>query len=318
MNYKEDNLPLVSIVIPTYNNATYIADAVKSVMVQDYPNLEIIIIDDASADNTVEVIAEFTKDLRVKYIRNNENMGRVATYHKGLYDLAKGEWYLNLDGDDYLTDPSFISKAISWINTYPDVVMVTGACERLVNGKLHYTISNKYDGELNNIDGKTFFLDLPSEKASFIHLATLYNRTRALALNFYSQNIISTDFESLFRLALKGNIITYNKVVGVWRIHGNNESFLKSFAINEIIKNFKFIENSVLFGVTFLPKEKLKNWRKEYLIKIIEGYILQVLIRKPGNSFVIIMRLFLNYPLFFVQACIKIIKRKARKLITLI
>ena len=257
MNEKETGSMLITIAIPTYNNERYIADAIRSAIAQDYVNLEILIIDDASEDNTEQVVAPFCRDPRVSYFKNEKNIGRVANYRKALYHLAKGEWYLNLDGDDYLTDPSFISKAVSWTQEYENVVMVTGACERIVDGKLHYVIRSNYDSELCCIDGKTYFLDLPSEKANFIHLATLYNRTKAKLLNFYSEDIISTDFESLFRLALTGNIIYYDKIVGLWRIHGENESVKNVFSIEEIISNFKFIENPAVFAAPYLPKEAI-------------------------------------------------------------
>ncbi|MBK8785156.1 MAG: glycosyltransferase family 2 protein [Chitinophagaceae bacterium] len=118
MNEKETRSKLVTIAIPTYNNERYIADAIRSAMAQDYVNLEILIVDDASQDNTEQIVTPFCKDPRVYYFKNEKNIGRVANYHKALYQLAKGEWYLNLDGDDYLTDPSFISKAISWTEGY--------------------------------------------------------------------------------------------------------------------------------------------------------------------------------------------------------
>ena len=313
MNSKEINLPLVTVVIPTYNNATYIADAVKSVMEQDYKNLEIIIIDDASADNTEHVIAQFKTDSRIKYFKNEHNIGRVATYHKGLYELAKGEWYLNVDGDDYLTDQTFISKAINWIQQFDNVVMVAASCERLVDGKLDYIVRSKYEHELSCIDGKNYFLDLPEGKAYFSHLSTLYNRAKAIGLNFYCEDILSADFESLYRLILTGNIVSYDKVVGVWRIHGENVSSRNFFSAEDIIRNFKFVENTALFAITYLPNKKIKSWRKVYLVKIIESYILQVIITKPKNSIAIIFRLFKKYPVFFIQACMKTGLRKGKK-----
>lgn len=314
MPNKINNIPLVTIAIPTYNNERYIADAIRSAMVQDYANLEILIIDDASDDNTEQVVSPFCTDPRVRYFKNEKNIGRVANYHKALYQLAKGEWYLNLDGDDYLTDPSFISKAVSWIHEYEEVVMVTGACERVVGGKLHYTIRSNYSSELCCIDGKTYFLDLPSEKANFIHLATLYDRAKAKSLNFYSEDIISTDFESLFRLALTGNVIYYDKIVGLWRIHGENESVKNVFSIEDVMNNFKFIENPALFAASYLPKQAIERWRKTYFIKIIESYIVRIILNKPKNSFRISLRLLKKYPAFYVKAWLNIFIRNAKKL----
>ena len=308
------NQPLVTIAIPTYNNAAYIADAVKSAMAQDYPNLEIIILDDASEDNTQDLVTPYENDPRVRYYRNDRNIGRVANYHKALHEQARGEWYLNLDGDDYLTDNTFISKAISWIQQFESVVMVTGACERLVDDKLDQLIRSKYNEELTCIDGKTYFLDLPSLKASFIHLATLYNRAKAMALNFYSEDILSTDLESLYRLILTGNIISYDKVVGVWRIHGENESSRNMFSVDKVIKNFSFVESPAGFARTYLAKEQVQAWRKTLLLTIIEGYIIKVILRRPKNSLAMIFRLFKKYPLHFTHACWRVLSRNVKKL----
>lgn len=315
MHSIEKNLPLVTIAIPTYNNAQYLADAIKSALDQDYTNLEIIIINDDSSDSTSTLVESVITDPRIRYFKNEHNIGRVATYRKGLYDLAKGDWYLNLDGDDYLTDCSFISKAISWTQEYDNVVMVTGACERVVDGKLHYVIRNKYHTELCCVDGKTYFLDLPSRKADFSHLATLYNSTKARSLNFYNEDIISTDFESLFRLALTGNVICYDKIVGLWRIHGENESVKTVFSTGDIISNFKFIENSALFAASYLSKKAIERWRKIYLIKIIESYIVRIIISRPKNSISILLRLFKTYPAFYLKAWLNIFGRNTKKLV---
>ena len=227
--------------------------------------------------------------------------------------MAKGEWYLNVDGDDYLTDHSFISKAINWIGQYDNVVMVAASSERLVDDKPDYIVRSKYEHELSCIDGKTYFLDLPEGKAYFSHLSTLYNRAKAMALNFYGEDILSADFESLYRLILTGNIVSYDKVVGVWRIHGENVSSRNFFSTDDIIMNFKFVENAALFAKAYLPADKIKSWRKVYLVKIIESYILQVIMRRPKNSIAIIFRLFKKYPLYFMQACLKILFRNRKR-----
>lgn len=314
MHSTEKNLPLVSIGIPTYNNAQYLADAVKSAMAQDYANLEIIIINDDSPDSTSTLVESFITDPRVRYFKNEYNIGRVATYRKGLYDLSTGDWYLNLDGDDYFTDCSYISKAIDWAQSYENVVMVTSAGERRVNDNLDCVFRSGYDGEVSCIDGKTFFQDIPSGKACIMHCTTLYLRAKAMEMDFYNEDILSADFESLYRLALTGNIVNYNKVVGVWRIHGKNVSENNKFALNNIIRNFIFVEKPALFARSHLPGKTVSHWRKVMLVRILEGYILSVIIHKPGNSFVMLLRMFKKYPLLFCTSCVNIVIRNFKKL----
>ncbi|MBK8519921.1 MAG: glycosyltransferase family 2 protein [Chitinophagaceae bacterium] len=72
MPNKINVFPLVTIAIPTYNNERYIADAITSAMAQDYPNLEILIADDASEDNTEQIVRSFCTDPRVHYFKNKK------------------------------------------------------------------------------------------------------------------------------------------------------------------------------------------------------------------------------------------------------
>lgn len=305
--------PLVTIGIPTYNNAAYLEDAVRSVLNQDYPNLEIIVLDDASTDNTAEVTAALSTNPRITCHKNETNLGRVATYRKCLYELAKGDWYLNLDGDDYLTDPYYISKAVGWISQQKNVVMVTGAVERLIDGKLHYVIHSDYGEELSCVDGKDYFLNIPSKKTYFSHLATLYHRQKAMELGFYGEDIISADYESLYRLVLTGNVISYDKVVGVWRIHGGNETIQKINSVDQIMKNFTFIEKPALFAQAYLDKAAVHKWRTENLVIVIESYIAKTLIERPSHSFSLLARIFGRYPGLFIRACWNMLVRKAKK-----
>lgn len=90
--------PLVSVIIPTYNRAHTISRAIDSVLNQTYKNIELIIVDDASTDNTGEVIKRI-KDERVLFFKNNINKGAPAVRNTGL-TMAKGEFIAFQDSDD--------------------------------------------------------------------------------------------------------------------------------------------------------------------------------------------------------------------------
>ncbi len=94
------NKPLVSIIIPVFNAEEYLAETIKSAMAQTWPNKEIIIVDDGSTDNSLNIAAEF-KDACVR-IFNQENKGASAARNKGLSE-AKGEYIQFLDADDLLS-----------------------------------------------------------------------------------------------------------------------------------------------------------------------------------------------------------------------
>jgi glycosyltransferase involved in cell wall biosynthesis len=131
------NFPKVSIMIPTYNQQKYIIRAIESALLQDYLNIEIVIADDNSLDKTQNIVQNYLlkkNDSRIKYFRNQENIGILRNYQKSLYDYASGDWVINLDGDDFFVDPSFISEAVKLTLEDKTIVMIFGNyCEYYLN-----------------------------------------------------------------------------------------------------------------------------------------------------------------------------------------
>ena len=89
---------LVSIIMPSYNTAEYIAESIESVLNQTYENWELIIVDDCSTDNTDEIVQQFD-DERIKYHKNKKNSGAAVSRNRAL-KLARGKWIAFLDSDD--------------------------------------------------------------------------------------------------------------------------------------------------------------------------------------------------------------------------
>lgn len=93
-------MPKVSVIIPNFNNATYIQKSIQSVLNQTLEDLEVIIVDDCSTDNSWEILQQFKgKDSRIKIIKNVENSGAGISRNSGL-DIATGEYIKFLDSDD--------------------------------------------------------------------------------------------------------------------------------------------------------------------------------------------------------------------------
>ena len=94
-----ENTPIISVIIPTYNRENMIGYAIKSVLNQTFKNLEIIVVDDGSTDNTEEIIRDF-KDKRVKYIKKyKKNRGISVARNIGI-KVARGKYIAPLDSDD--------------------------------------------------------------------------------------------------------------------------------------------------------------------------------------------------------------------------
>ena len=106
---------LVSVIMPSYNTADRISDSIKSVLAQTYKNLELIIVDDCSNDNTDEVVASFTDD-RICYYKNDKNSGAAVSRHLSVLkdaDLIRDE----RDGKYiyYELNASVLEEIMLWI-----------------------------------------------------------------------------------------------------------------------------------------------------------------------------------------------------------
>lgn len=107
------NEELVSIIMPSYNTAKYIAESIKSVQAQTYKNWELLIVDDCSSDDTDDVVRPFLSDERIKYLKNEKNSGAALTRNKALRE-AKGKWIAFLDSDD-LWKPEKLEKMLTFM-----------------------------------------------------------------------------------------------------------------------------------------------------------------------------------------------------------
>ena len=122
-------LPSFSVVIPTYNRADFIAETIQSVLQQDYPDLEVLVVDDGSTDNTAAIVQPLLTDERLRYLpRQNAERGAARNY--GLAQ-ARGEYVLFLDSDDQWLPPH-LSKLHEAIQTqqYPNFIACKFVLER--------------------------------------------------------------------------------------------------------------------------------------------------------------------------------------------
>lgn len=113
-----DQFPLVSIITPTYNRADYLEEVILSVLNQDYPSIEYIVLDDGSKDNTVDLLKKYTGKL---IWESHTNMGETRTVNKG-WKMAKGEFVAVVNSDDPLL-PGAVSAAVDFMQANPDLLV---------------------------------------------------------------------------------------------------------------------------------------------------------------------------------------------------
>lgn len=111
--------PTVSFVVPCYKLAHLLPECINSILSQTYGDFEILIMDDCSPDNTVEV-AQSYQDARIKYIRNDPNLGHICNYNKGI-SLACGRYVWLISADDYLRKPYVLERYVGLLDKHPKV-----------------------------------------------------------------------------------------------------------------------------------------------------------------------------------------------------
>jgi len=104
--------PLVSVLLPVYNGEAYLRAAIESVLAQDYPNFEFIIVDNASTDSTPAIIAEYANDLRVRVVRNKKTLPRLENFMKAFSQAAAESKWLKVIGDDDRLLPGCLAEMV--------------------------------------------------------------------------------------------------------------------------------------------------------------------------------------------------------------
>jgi glycosyltransferase involved in cell wall biosynthesis len=133
--------PLVSVLIPTYNRVDYLVEAIESALKQDYPNFEVVISDNGSTDGTEERIQKYLSNPRIRYYRNEKNLGSGPNYRRLLYEYAAGEFGHFLTDDDYFIDRQHLSKAVRLIREHGAGVVFSGAQTRYREEKAGRSLS---------------------------------------------------------------------------------------------------------------------------------------------------------------------------------
>lgn len=126
--------PLVSIGLPTYNRGSTLRRALESALKQDYRNIELVVSDNASTDETQAICLEASKrDERIKYLRQPVNQGAIVNFREVLKQ-SRGEFFMWLGDDDWL-DSSYVSRCVQKLIENPDYSLVGGTGKYYEDGQ---------------------------------------------------------------------------------------------------------------------------------------------------------------------------------------
>lgn len=191
------NNALISVVLPCYNCKRYIEDAVRSIQKQTYSNLEILIVDDASNDGSLQVLQRIVKeDDRIVLIQHEKNMGLVYSLNE-LISKAKGTYIARMDADD-ISDIKRFEVQIDFLNRNPQVDICGTGAEIIDSRGLSHgrrTVPEKHED----------ILEMLSIFNPMIH-SSIMARSQVLKENMYKQEYMySEDYELWCRLVFRRN-----------------------------------------------------------------------------------------------------------------
>ena len=201
--------------MPSYNKEAYIAKAIESVINQTYTDWELIVIDDASMDNSVEIIKSFT-DNRIVFRQNKTNIGMAANRNRAL-DIARGEYIALLDADDITTEFR-LQKEVEYLDSHPDIDVVFGSFQEIDENDV---IKESYFMPLKNpafIRAKLMVLD-PIPNGSCMYRRSFVDKHNIR----YRDNLLGMDdYMFWVECSLHGKITGLSDLFLYWRNTENN------------------------------------------------------------------------------------------------
>jgi len=215
---KTKHIPLVSIGLPVFNGENYIKDALDSILAQTYTDFELIIVDNASTDQTPLICRAYAaKDNRIRYYRNKMNIGASKNFNRA-FKLSSGKYFKWAAHDDVIS-PEFLSRCINVIDRDPSIVLCHSKTGRIdKNGKLVGTYD--YKVRSNSLKPHERFGDLIVDRwqPSWLLIFGVI-RADTLRMTQLMGNYIGADGNLLAEIALLGCISEIPDVLFFRRSH---------------------------------------------------------------------------------------------------
>ncbi|TRX73786.1 glycosyltransferase [Pseudomonas mangiferae] len=207
--------PRVSLVVPVYNGAAYVAETLDSLLAQAYPDLEVIVIDDGSTDATWDVLQPYADRCR---LLRQANRGQAATLNQG-WSLAEGELLGYLSADDTL-EPQAIARLVAALQARPQGVMV-------------YPDFWLFDAEgvrLRKVDAPPFvYAEVVLEGACPVGPGALFRRELLPRIGGWDPHLRQIpDWEFLLRVGLCGEVVHCAEPLASFRVHEQSQTFAVS------------------------------------------------------------------------------------------
>jgi glycosyltransferase involved in cell wall biosynthesis len=231
-----NSTPLVSIVVPAYNHAGYLKECIESILAQDYPQVELIVLDDGSTDATPGLLRAYGERFRWE---SQANMGQSATLNKG-WAMAKGEILGYLSADDALR-PQAVSEAVAVLQSRPEIVATYSDFDLIdEHSRAVRTVATR------DFDARDLVLDLVCQPGP----GAFFRREAFLRAGPWNPELRQNpDLDFWLRLSLVGNFLRIPKVLAGFRVHEGSATYQStnvSRADEPVLMTHRFVATSGL------------------------------------------------------------------------
>lgn len=263
-------LPRLSVLTACYNAAATLPTALKSILDQGYPNLEMIVLDAASTDGTLDVIKEHEK--HISHWRSHKDNGPNGAYSEGI-EKATGDIISLVNADDWLEPGTLQIVAKTFMdNPGTDVVTVVArVIEMDTKGNIRET--KRFEGKAQELSA----LASPMPNARFFH-RSVFERFGALkAINHRGQKFIAADLELLLRLSSKGlNHIALSHMGYTYRVHSDSLTFANNPNMNRQLYDERAWLAEQYIGAEKMgvkARQRFKRWHKRGTARLCYFYL---------------------------------------------
>lgn len=260
--------PKISIIITTYNRKKQLEECINSILMQKYFNYEIIIVDDCSNDNTEEYITDIFKDKRIKYFRNEENLGASESRKKG-YLKSRGTYIIFCDDDDYYIDNYFFAECIRILEKKQISMICANSYIKYEKENIFKFLQLNFPKEISSYEYlKNFQFNYLKPNSTF---CCIFRKEILNNAKIYDMDMVNDSSIYMKALTQKGIVYNYQKIVGVYRIHSANITF--NISNDFIMKNL--IEKKRIYEFLKERKawDKADEWYRKQMELTIRYYI---------------------------------------------
>lgn len=264
-------LPLISVIIPNHNYARFLNKAITSVQCQTYPNLEIIVINNGSTDDSLQTLRKYGSQIR---LIDQDNLGQAGARNSGL-KVARGDLIAFLDADDFWQEDK-LEKQIKLISSNCELVYSGISPFRDKTLQLEPTLLPKFKGDCHS-----YFVDLPAVSIVLSGESTaLFTKNLLNQVGYFSLELNSASGWDFFRRCAKYTNFNYvSEELTNYRLHSSNMSNSSTSNIEDIRRAYKELFSDPLWDLSKCEKRKIVNKLEFSFVKtyLKEGHVISAI-----------------------------------------